>query len=245
MTEIFINISLVTKLSMIRLCQVAGNETILIQPRSLNASLPPLMDLGKSNDGPWTRSSFYLMEAGGDTHLEFNMNTPNLLYFEGVTFSQAIIFGIYIEFWRCTISTCFHKLLAQDTQHWWVHLVKAGALIGVRPSSLANCLGSLTRYLGLIGGFYICNVSKFRRPTYPPLCEEKIPQWIFFGGWKDIRNLDQCHWYLFLIPKKPLWRACLKQFQPGYRWVLPTTYVLKWHRCRRVSPSFLGGNREI
>jgi len=67
MTEIFIKISLVAKLSMIRLChlcQVAGNETTLIQPRSLNASLPPLMDLGKSNDGPWKRSSFYLNTPG-------------------------------------------------------------------------------------------------------------------------------------------------------------------------------------
>ena len=104
MTEIFIKISLVAELSMIRLCQVAGNETTLIQSRSLNASLSPLMDLGKSNDGPWNRSSFYLMEAGGDTHLEFNMNTPNwskLLFWRSHLFPSH--YFLVIQFLRCTL----------------------------------------------------------------------------------------------------------------------------------------------
>ena len=131
-----------------------------------------------------------------------------MLYFEGVTFSQAIIFGIYIEFWRCTISTCFHKLLAQDTQHRWVHLVKAGALIGVRPSSLANCLGSLERYLGLIGGFIYVMSPNLGAQHIHPNVKKKSPSGFFFLWGKGHRKFGSMPPVpIFLIPKKSLWRA--------------------------------------
>ena len=163
MTEIFIKITLVAKLSMIRLCQIAGNETTLIQPRSLNASLPPLMDLGKSNDGPWTRSSFYLMEAGGHTHLEFNMNTPNCYILKESLFLKPSFLVSTLNFGGVPSVHAF-------TSCWLRTPSTDGSILSkqARWSGWDNCLGSRARYLGLIGGFYIYNVSKFRGPTYPP-----------------------------------------------------------------------------